>query len=79
MYKQKNCIANEWRNSAVIPVFKKGERKDPKKYRGILFLDTYCKTSSKILNKKLLGYSEQFMPEIQNGFRMERSCTDTKF
>ena len=29
----KNCIPNEWRNPVVIPVFKKGDRRDPKNYR----------------------------------------------
>jgi len=51
MYKQKNCKPNEWRNSAVIPVFKKDERKDPNEYTGISILDTCYKTSSKVLNK----------------------------
>jgi len=27
MYTQRNCLQNEWRNSAIIPVFKKSDRK----------------------------------------------------
>jgi hypothetical protein len=34
---------------------------------------------SKILNKKLQKYSEQFISEVQNGFRKGRSCTDATF
>jgi hypothetical protein len=33
-----NCIQNEWRNAIVIPVFKKGDGRDPKNYNGISIL-----------------------------------------
>jgi hypothetical protein len=67
------------RNATVIPIFKKGERRDPKNYRGINILNTCYKIYYKILNVKLQSYSEEFMIETQNGFRKGRSFTDPKF
>jgi len=75
----KNCITNEWRNTVVIPLFKKCDRKDPKNYRGISIVNTWYKMHSKILNIKLQGYSEWLMTETQNWFQEECSCTDPTF
>jgi hypothetical protein len=74
-----NCIPNEWGNAIIIPIFKNGDRRDPKKYRGINILNTCYKIYSKILNMKLQNYSEEFTIETQNGFREGHSCTDTTF
>lgn len=52
-----------------IPVFKKGDRRQPKNYRGISILNTCCKRYSTILCMKLQKYSEQFMTETQNILR----------
>jgi hypothetical protein len=40
----------------VIPIFKKGDERDPKNYRGISVLNTSYKIYSKIINKKLKGH-----------------------
>jgi len=76
---RENCIPNEWRNAVIIPIYKKGDRRETQKYRGISILNTCYKIYSKILNMKLQNYSEIFMTETQNGFRKGRSCTDPTF
>jgi len=76
---RENRITNEWRNVVVIPIFKKGDRREPQNYRGISILNACYKIYFKILNMKLQNYSEVFMTETQNGFRKERSCTDPTF
>jgi len=60
-------------------MFKKGDGREPKNYRGISILNTCYKIYSKILNTKLQNYSEVLMTETQNGFRNGRSCTDPTF
>jgi hypothetical protein len=64
----KNSIPNEWRNTIVTAVFKKGDRRDPKNNREISIYNNCYKIYSKIFNIKLQSYSEQLMTETQNGF-----------
>ena len=49
----KNCNPSERRSTVAIQLLKKGDRRDPKNYRGISILSTCCKIYSKILNIKL--------------------------
>ena len=72
-------IPNEKRSVVLTPIFQKGDRREPKNYRGISILNTCYKIYSKILNMKLQNYLELFMTETQNGFRKGRSCTDPTF
>src|SRR5215510_11928017 len=67
IYRQ-NRIPDEWRNAVITPIFKKGDRREPKNYRGISILNTCYKIYAKILNMKLQKYSEAFLSETQNGF-----------
>ena len=36
---RENCIPDEWRNSVITPIFKKGDRREPPNYRGISILN----------------------------------------
>ena len=72
-------IPNEWRNAVITPIFKKGDRRERKNYRGISILNTCYKIYSKILIVKLRKYSEVFMTKTQIRFRKGRSCTDPTF
>jgi len=76
---RENRFPNEWRNAVVTLKFKKGDRREPKIYRGISILNTCYKIYSKILSMELQKYSEVFMTETQSGFRKGRSCTDPTF
>jgi hypothetical protein len=45
----KSTPPNEWRNAIVIPVCKKGDKRNPKNYRGISVSSTCYKIYSKFL------------------------------
>jgi len=70
---RENHFLEEWRNAVITPIFKKGDRREPKNCRGIGILNTSCKIYSKFLNMKLQKYSELFMIETNNGFPKGRS------
>ena len=60
----------EWNSVIVIPVYKKGDMKDPYSYRGINFLNSCYKIYTKILNEKLKKYSETCLDDTQSGFKI---------
>lgn len=72
-------IPEEWQKATVVPIFKKGDQKDPKNYRGISLLNSCYKIYAQILNEKLKLYTENFIDEEQCGFRKGRSCIDAAF
>jgi hypothetical protein len=49
---------DEWRNAVMVPIFRRGYKRDQKHYRRISFLNTYYKMYAKVLDKKLEKYSE---------------------
>lgn len=48
-----HTIPNKWRTSIMIPLFKKGDRREPRNYRGINLLDSALKLTTKIITKKI--------------------------
>ena len=42
-------VPREWKSSITIPIYKKGEKKDPRNYRGISLLNPTMKLLTKII------------------------------
>ncbi|KAJ4443242.1 hypothetical protein ANN_04910 [Periplaneta americana] len=72
-------IPEEWQTAIIVPIFKKGDRKDCSNYRGISLLNTGYKVYSKIITKRLNVIADTMLIEEQNGFRSNRSCIDSVF
>ena len=63
----------------IVPLFKKGERKDPANYRGIAIISILAKLYATALNQSLMSALEQHQTaraEAQSGFRPQRSTTE---
>ena len=45
-------IPEEWKTNIVIPIFKKGEKGNPKNYRVFNMLNTQLKLTTSIIEKK---------------------------
>lgn len=61
-------MQEEWKNSIVIPIYKKGYKQSVENYGGINLLNTCYKLHSKILNDKLKAQRDKFLLECHNGF-----------
>lgn len=73
---RKGGIPEDWNKGIICPIFKKGERREVKNYRGITLMDTVYKIYVNILNRKLMEETEMKLQETQFGFRKERGSID---
>lgn len=62
----------------IVPLYKKGNKEEPKNYRGISLLSTGYKIHMDILRMKLIEELEgkNCLPEGQAGFRSKMSTMD---
>ena len=72
---------DEWLESIIQPVYKKGDPDSPDNYRGISLLNICGKIYSYILNKRLMNWVEDndMINEAQAGFRRNYSTIDHIF
>jgi sorting nexin-29 len=68
-----------WNETLICPIFKKGDRRKVKHYRGITILNTRYKVLSLIILKRLKKYTEKAVGGYQCRFRKGRSTTDHIF
>jgi hypothetical protein len=85
IHKLINCVCNkeelpeQWKESIILPIYKKGDKTDCSNYRGISLLPTSYKILSNILLSRLTPYVDEIIGDHQCGFRRNRSTTDQIF
>ena len=75
----KEELPDEWKESIIVPIYKKGDKTDCNNYSGISLLPTTDKVLSNILLSRLTPYAEEIIGDHQWGFRHNRSTTDHIF
>ena len=70
-------VPKEWKIANVTPIFKKGERCQPKNYRPVSLTSILCKLLESCLRDQILYYmkSHNLFDDNQHGFLPRRSCT----
>ena len=69
-------LPDEWKESIILPIYKKGDKTDCNNYRGIALFPTTYTVLSNILLSRLIPYAEEIIGDHQCGFRRNRSTTD---
>ena len=69
----------EWRESVIIPIYKKGDRSSCENHRGISLVNVASKLLTGILLRRLSNARESCTRENQAGFRPGRGCVDHIF
>ena len=57
----KEELPEEWKESVIVPIHKKGDKTECNNYRGISLLPTTYKILSNILLSRLIPYAEEIM------------------
>ena len=73
MYKEE--LPQDWKESIIVPIHKKGDGIDCNNYRGISLLST----SYKLLLSRMTPYANEIIGEYQCDFRRNRSIVDHIF
>lgn len=69
----------DWQMALIVPIFKKGDKRDCNNYRGVTLLCTCMKIFEQIIDKRIKKRIENTMNEAQSGFRSGRSVQDHIF
>ena len=75
----KEVLPEEWKESIIVRIYKKGDKTDCSNYRVISLLPTTYKILSNILLSRLTPYAEEILGDHQCGFRRNRSTADHIF
>jgi hypothetical protein len=75
----KEELPQQWKESIIVPIYKKGDKTDCNNYRGMSLLSTAYKILSNILLARLTPYVNEIIWDHQCGFRCNRSTTDQIF
>ena len=72
-------IPTDWEVGIIILIFKKGNARDCKNYRGITLLSIASKVYERVIESKLLKKTDKQMLDSQSGFRKGYSTQDHIF
>jgi len=73
---KKKKLPEEWKESIIVPIHKKGDKTDCNNYRGNSLLPNTYKILSNILLSRLTPYAKEIIGDHECGFRRNRSTID---
>jgi hypothetical protein len=73
---EEESIPEEWKETIIVPIYKKGDRDKCENYSGIALGNAAYKILSNITLEKITPYIEKITRNYQNGFRDGRSVID---
>jgi len=76
---KKEKLPEEWKESIIVPIHKKGDKTDGNNYRGISLLPTTYKILFNILLSRLIPYVKEIIWDHQRGFRHNKLTIDRIF
>jgi hypothetical protein len=75
----KEELPQQWKESIILPIYKKGDKTECNNYSGISHLSTAYKILSNILLARLTPYVNKIIGDYKCGFYCNRSTMDQIF
>ena len=77
----KGTFPKQWSKGVIIPVYKKGDNREPSNYRGITFVSGFGKLFTMILNERLKAWAatNNIISDAQFGFKADHITVDAIF
>jgi len=72
-------LPEEWKESVILPIYKKGDKTDCSNYTNISLLSTTYRILSNILLSRLTPYADEIIGDHLCGFRHNKSIIDHIF
>lgn len=71
-----SCVPEDWKQAIAIPVYKKGDRRDPLNYRPISLTCITSKIFEHIISHEMRNHLDNYniLSDVQHGFRKLHSC-----
>lgn len=76
---EESTIPTEWELGIILPIHKKGNKRDCNNYRGVTLLSNVSKIYERLLDNRLKTKIESQLEESQSGFRKGRGIQDHIF
>jgi len=69
-------VPGKWNKAVIVPIPKKGDRRDPNNYRGISLIPAVARLYGKIMTNRLVAIAENnnLLAKEQAGFRNREEC-----
>src|SRR6218665_3674293 len=73
---QTGDVPQEWRDALIVPLFKKGNRSDPRNYRPVSLISVVCKVMMRIVKDNVVEHLNEYnvRKDSQHGLTRGRSC-----
>ena len=69
-------VPEDWKLANIVPLFKKGDKKNPENYRPVSLTSIPCKLLEHIVHSSIMDHLDKhkILSDVQHGFRQSRSC-----
>ena len=71
-----STLPPDWKAAKIVPIFKKGDKLDPKNYRPVSLTSVPCKIMDSVIKDNMISVLEtnHTISNCQHGFIRGRSC-----
>jgi hypothetical protein len=66
-------IPNDWRESSIVPLYKKGDRRNASNYRAVSLTSVSCKILEHVIHSQIMDHFDRLgiLTDKQHGFRTQ--------